>query len=656
MSVSRAAVAVFGVLAAAACHTGVAVARDHTGAPPLPPPGGTVVNVSTVAQLQNAVQGLASNTTIVVAAGTYNLTSTLWVRPSGSTALANVGIRGATGDPADVVLRGLGMSNSSYGNVPHGIHVGNVNGITIADLTIRDVWFHPIQLAGELGCRAPRIYNCRLIDAGEQFIKGSVATPGAGVDAGIVEYTLMEYTTTARSNYTNGVDVLGGDGWTIRHNLFRRILAPPGQGLAGPAVLMWRQSADTVCEGNRFVDCAWGIAFGLDPQTPGDHTGGVIRNNFISRGPSTGGDVGIAVFHSPGTRVLNNTVILRGTYPNAVEYRFSSTTGVEIRQNLTDAAIVARDGASATVAGNVTNAQASWFVNASGGDLHLVGTATNAIDRAAAHASVTDDYDGAARPRGAAPDLGADEFGNPTVTGLSPGSVPAGSGAFPLSVSGSGFGAGAVVRLDGQDRPTSVNGSTELVASIAAADVAVAGVRTIAVFDPTAGLSNGVGLTVTGVNPVPAISLLSPASIAAGSSGLTLTVDGSGFVPGSVVRLNASDRPTTFVGSTRLTAEIPAADLAAAASWAITVASPGPGGGTSNAGTLVVFSGGPGTPPPAGGGTGSPGGTGGGSGGGGGGGSGCALGAAGGSPLALLPYALGLAALGLGAGRRRRRR
>jgi hypothetical protein len=59
----------------------------------------------------------------------------------------------------------------------------------------------------------------------------------------------------------------------------------------------------------------------------------------------------------------------------------------------------------------VTNAQAAWFVNAASGDLHLVATATDAIDRVAAPAGVTDDFDGQPRPVGAASDVGADEYG-----------------------------------------------------------------------------------------------------------------------------------------------------------------------------------------------------------------------------------------------------
>jgi hypothetical protein len=44
---------------------------------------------------------------------------------------------------------------------------------------------------------------------------------------------------------------------------------------------------------------------------------------------------------------------------------------VEIRYNLTDGAVQARDGATGTVAKNITNAQSSWFVNAATGDHHL---------------------------------------------------------------------------------------------------------------------------------------------------------------------------------------------------------------------------------------------------------------------------------------------
>ena len=52
---------------------------NNTIVPPLPPPSGSVVNVSTVSQLAAAVAGLQTGQTIMIAAGAYQLTTTmLW--------------------------------------------------------------------------------------------------------------------------------------------------------------------------------------------------------------------------------------------------------------------------------------------------------------------------------------------------------------------------------------------------------------------------------------------------------------------------------------------------------------------------------------------------------------------------------------------------
>jgi hypothetical protein len=347
-----------------------AIAASWMQPPPLPAPSGNVVTVSTEPALRAAIQNLASNTTIVISPGTYTLTSTLYIGGS----LTNVAVRGATNNREDVVLVGRGMSNSSYGAVPHGIWTGNgVNGVTIANLTIRDVYYHPVIF--NAGTESPRLYNVRLLDAGEQFVKANPDGAGGGVDNGIVEYSVLEYTTTARGYYTNGVDVHTGQNWIVRHNLFRRIRAPQGQ-LAGPAILMWNSSSGSVAEGNTFVDCQREISFGLIEKTPNDHSGGVVRNNFITRATGMGGDVAIAVFDSPGTRVVHNSMLLNGQYGSPIEYRFPNTSGVLIVNNLLDGVVQARDGAGATVQGNVTSASASMFVAPTGGDLHLRDSAT----------------------------------------------------------------------------------------------------------------------------------------------------------------------------------------------------------------------------------------------------------------------------------------
>jgi len=106
--------------------------------------------------------------------------------------------------------------------------------------------------------------------------------------------------------------------------------------------------------------------------------------------------------------------------------------------------------------------------------------------------------------------------------------------------------------------------------------------------------SEGTGLSVTSTqdvvfaNPAPATTSIAPTSATAGDSGFTLTVDGTDFVASSVVRWNGNDRATTYVSSSRLTASIDAADIALAGTASVTVFSPTPGGGTSNAQTFTI--------------------------------------------------------------------
>jgi len=80
---------------------------------------------------------------------------------------------------------------------------------------------------------------------------------------------------------------------------------------------------------------------------------------------------------------------------------------------------------------------------------------------------------------------------------------------------------------------------------------------------------------------VPVITSLAPSSRVAGTGAFTLTVNGANFVSGSsVVRWNGSNRATTFVSSTQLTAAITAADIASSGSASVTVAN---GAAVSNA-------------------------------------------------------------------------
>jgi subtilisin family serine protease len=86
---------------------------------------------------------------------------------------------------------------------------------------------------------------------------------------------------------------------------------------------------------------------------------------------------------------------------------------------------------------------------------------------------------------------------------------------------------------------------------------------------------------ITIVRGAPTVTSLSPAAAAAGGAAFTLTVNGSGFATGAIVRWNGADRATTFVSATQLRAAITAADIAAIGTAQVTVFLPAPGGGTS---------------------------------------------------------------------------
>jgi len=83
-------------------------------------------------------------------------------------------------------------------------------------------------------------------------------------------------------------------------------------------------------------------------------------------------------------------------------------------------------------------------------------------------------------------------------------------------------------------------------------------------------------------NPVPTLASLSQANVSAGASGLNLTITGSGFVQGSIVQWNQSNRPTTFVSSTQLQVTLTASDLATGGTAQIVIVNAGPGGGSSS--------------------------------------------------------------------------
>jgi hypothetical protein len=84
-------------------------------------------------------------------------------------------------------------------------------------------------------------------------------------------------------------------------------------------------------------------------------------------------------------------------------------------------------------------------------------------------------------------------------------------------------------------------------------------------------------------NPVPFLDQpLMPTAVSPGSPAFPLSVSGTGFIPGATIALNGIPLQTTFVDNEHLSATVPATGVAKAATAAVTVVNPAPGGGSSN--------------------------------------------------------------------------
>jgi len=315
------------------------------------------LQVSSAAELVSAVAeaNKVGNTTIELHDGVYRLQRRLGINGN------NITLRSRSGVRERVVLVGNGMR--ATGGVDNLVDVSG-RGVSLVGLTLQDAGNHLVQLHGEHDADDFALVNCVLRDGYQQFLKVSAKNgqqPSA--DYGIVRNSLFEYSDAlAPDFYTGGIDLHAGRGWRIEGNTFRNF-ASPRERVAEHAIHLWRNSADAIVRDNLILNSDRGIGFGMTGSPANGNRGGEISGNVILhlRSGDPFSDVGIGLESSPDTLVAGNFIYLAHGYPNAIEYRFEATRGVSIMNNLTNRAIVSRDGAEATVAGNQS---ASWSAKA----------------------------------------------------------------------------------------------------------------------------------------------------------------------------------------------------------------------------------------------------------------------------------------------------
>ncbi len=148
----------------------------------------------------------------------------------------------------------------------------------------------------------------------------------------------------------------------------------------------------------------------------------------------------------------------------------------------------------------------------------------------------------------------------PTLGGIAPTSVLAGTAQFTLTVTGTGFVNGSVVQWNGSPRATTFGSSTQLSAVITAGDIAASGTAQVSVSTPSPGGGSSASVPFTIVAPGPLVLSTHALTSAKFDDTLALTVtrDGRTLTPALTLRAERrwlTEAPVvsaTALGATRI--------------------------------------------------------------------------------------------------------
>ncbi|MCX6621921.1 MAG: IPT/TIG domain-containing protein, partial [Acidobacteria bacterium] len=174
----------------------------------------------------------------------------------------------------------------------------------------------------------------------------------------------------------------------------------------------------------------------------------------------------------------------------------------------------------------------------------------------------------------------------PVLTSLNQSSVAAGTTDFRLTAHGRDFVHDAVIRWNGQPLTTEGYNFTELRAPVPPALMANPGSATISVLNPGNFASGSLTFTILPATPV--LTALEPASAVANATAY-LTLRGSGFVAGSVVKFGGATLATVYVRSDTVSAVVPVERMSAPGRVDVSVVNPN--GRESNTVAFTIASG-----------------------------------------------------------------
>jgi hypothetical protein len=177
----------------------------------------------------------------------------------------------------------------------------------------------------------------------------------------------------------------------------------------------------------------------------------------------------------------------------------------------------------------------------------------------------------------------------PVVARTGPAQVAAGSVGFNLQVSGSGFIRNSLVKWNGAYLTTTFVSEDELTAAVPASKVAAVGSANITVYNPPLGGGESNPQVIQIYYPTPNITSLSPDQITPGSKAFYLTVKGSGFMNGSVVRWGERNLGTTYVNGNEVYAFVWVDLITQPCTVQVSVINPGPNGTTSGSTFFIVI-------------------------------------------------------------------